>query len=79
MIITSTTTTLTATLFDPVPSSLCICRVIKMIPHVVPNNPSHTKKKNKNKKKETNHKHTAVLLSLHFRLWMISMPDFTTS
>ena len=50
MIITSTTTTLTATLFDPVPLSLCIFRVIKMIPHVVPNNPSHTKTKTKTKK-----------------------------
>ena len=57
--------------------TLFAIRVIKMIvPHVVPNNPLHKKEK---KKQENKHKHTAVLLSMDFRLWMISMTDSTTS
>ena len=57
--------------------TLFAIRVIKVIvPHVVPNNPLHKKEK---KKQENKHKHTAVLLSMDFRLWMISMTDSTTS
>ena len=57
--------------------TLFAIRVIKMIvPHVVPNNPRHKKGK---KIQENKHKHTAVLLSMDFRLWMISMTDSTTS